>query len=70
MRDILLAAIVFGSIPFIFYRPHVGILMWAWLSYMTPYRFTWTFAYDFRFALMIAAVTSPTMNAAYTPTRG
>ena len=57
MRDILLTAIVFGSIPFIFYRPHLGILVWAWLSYMTPYRYTWFFAYDFRFAFLIAAVT-------------
>ena len=57
MRDLVLAAIVFGSIPFIFYRPYVGVLVWAWLSYMSPHRFTWTFAYDFRFALVIAAVT-------------
>ena len=57
MRDILLAAIVFGSIPFIFYRPHIGVLVWAWISYMTPHRFTWGFAYDFRFAMVIAAVT-------------
>ena len=57
MRDLLLAAIVFGSIPFIFYRPHLGVLVWAWLSYMTPYRYTWSFAYDFRFALVIAVVT-------------
>ena len=57
MRDILLAAIVFGSIPFIFYRPHIGVLVWAWLSYMTPYRYTWSFAYDLRFALVIAMVT-------------
>ncbi len=57
MRDILLAAMVFGSIPFIFYRPHIGVLVWAWLSYMTPYRYTWSFAYDLRFALVIAMVT-------------
>ena len=57
MRDILLTAIVFGSIPFIFYRPHIGVLVWAWLSYMTPYHYTWSFAYDLRFALVIAAVT-------------
>ena len=57
MRDILLTLIVFGSIPFIFYRPHIGVLVWAWLSYMTPYRYTWSFAYDFRFVLVIAVVT-------------
>ncbi len=57
MRDILLTLIVFGSIPFIFYRPHIGVLVWVWLSFMTPHRYTWSFAYDFRFALVIAAVT-------------
>lgn len=57
MRDILLATIVFGSVPFILQRPHIGVLMWVWLSFMSPHRYTWTFAYDFRFAMMIAAVT-------------
>lgn len=57
MRDLLLTAIVFGSIPFIFYRPHIGVLVWVWLTFMTPFNYAWAFAVDFRFAFMIAAIT-------------
>ncbi len=57
MRDLLLTAAVLGSIPFIFYRPHIGVLVWVWLSFMTPFNYAWTFAVDFRFAFIIAAVT-------------
>lgn len=54
MRDILITLIVFGSIPFIFRRPYIGILMWAWLSYMNPHRLAYGFAYDMPFAQVIA----------------
>lgn len=54
MRDILLTLIVFGSIPFIFKRPYIGILMWAWLSYMNPHRLAYGFAYNMPFAQIIA----------------
>ncbi|MBF8273000.1 MAG: O-antigen polymerase [Magnetococcales bacterium] len=57
MRDLLLTLIVFGSLPLIFVRPHYGVYMWAWLTYMTPHRLTWGFAYDFRFNYFVAIVT-------------
>ena len=57
MRDILVTAIVFGALPFIFKRPWIGILLWCWLSYMNPHRQTWGFAYDFPFAFVTAIVT-------------
>lgn len=57
MRDLLLTAIIFGSIPFILHRPHLGVLMYIWLSVMNPHRLTWTFAHDFGFAAIIAIVT-------------
>lgn len=57
MRDLLIFAIVFGSIPFILKRPVVGVLMFTWLSLMNPHRLTYGAAYDFPFAAMIAAVT-------------
>ncbi len=57
MRDLLLTAIVFGSIPFILYRPHLGVLVYVWLSVMNPHRLTWSFAHDFGFAAIIALVT-------------
>jgi len=57
LRDILVTAIVFGSLPFILRRPHVGILMWVWISVMNPHRLAWGFAWDFQFAALIAGVT-------------
>ena len=57
MRDILVTAIVFGALPFIFRRPWIGILLWCWLGYMNPHRQTWGFAYDFPFAMITAIVT-------------
>lgn len=57
MRDLLVTAIVFGVLPFIFKRPWIGILLWCWLGYMNPHRQTWGFAYDFPFAFICAIVT-------------
>jgi probable O-glycosylation ligase (exosortase A-associated) len=57
MRDLLVTAIVFGILPFIFKRPWLGILLWSWLGYMNPHRQTWGFAYDFPFAFIVGIVT-------------
>jgi probable O-glycosylation ligase (exosortase A-associated) len=57
MRDILVAAIVFGLLPLIFKRPYIGILMWVWISVMNPHTQGWGFATTFPFAALIAAVT-------------
>ncbi|WP_421862726.1 putative O-glycosylation ligase, exosortase A system-associated [Motiliproteus sp.] len=54
MRDLLVAAIIFGSIPFIFKRPFIGALMWCWISYMVPHRLGWGFAQTLPAALLIA----------------
>jgi probable O-glycosylation ligase (exosortase A-associated) len=56
MRDIALTAVVFGSIPLIFMRPWIGVLVWTWLAYMNPQRLTYGFAYDFQFSLLIGLV--------------
>ncbi|MEW6513519.1 MAG: putative O-glycosylation ligase, exosortase A system-associated [Pseudomonadota bacterium] len=57
MRDLLLTAIVFGSIPFILRNPFIGLLMWVWLGIMNPHRLTWGFAYDLPFAQIVAITT-------------
>lgn len=57
MRDIVLTALVFGALPFILVRPHLGVLMYIWLSVMNPHRLTWGFAYDLNFASIVAAAT-------------
>ena len=57
MRDILVTLLIFGSIPFIIRRPHIGVLVWSWIGYMNPHRLAFGFAYSFPFAAIIGIVT-------------
>jgi probable O-glycosylation ligase (exosortase A-associated) len=54
MRDVLITLIVFASLPFIFKRPSVGVVMWIWISVMNPHSQGWGFARTFPFAAIIA----------------
>ena len=56
MRDVLIFMLVFGSLPFILRRPHIGILVWSWLAFMSPHRLSWGIAYDFQFSAVVALV--------------
>lgn len=57
MRSILVALLIFGSLPVIVVKPHTGVLVWSWIGYMNPHRLTWGFAYDFPFAMVVGLVT-------------
>jgi probable O-glycosylation ligase (exosortase A-associated) len=57
MRSLLVALLVFGSLPIILIKPHVGVLVWSWIGYMNPHRLTWGFTYDFPFAMVVGVVT-------------
>jgi putative inorganic carbon (HCO3(-)) transporter len=57
MRDIALATFLLGSLPFILWRPVLGVFLWVWVSVMSPHRLTYGFAYDFGFAQPIAIAT-------------
>jgi probable O-glycosylation ligase (exosortase A-associated) len=57
MRSILVALVVFGSLPVILIKPHVGVLVWSWIGYMNPHRLTWGFTYEFPFALVVGVAT-------------
>ena len=54
MRDILLTAFIVGLLPLAVKRPFIGLLMWVWISLMSPGRLTWGFAYALPFAQMTA----------------
>ncbi len=54
MRDIILTLLVFGSLPFILRNPYVGVLVWSWLSYMSPHKLTWGFASSMPYAQIVA----------------
>ena len=57
MRDLLLAILIFGTIPFILRQPFVGLLVWVVLSMLNPHRFTFGWAYSKPFAQIIAVCT-------------
>ena len=67
MRDIVVTAIIFGLLPVILWRPHVGVLVWTWIGFMNPHRLTWGFAYDMPFALIVALVTLVSMLSSREP---
>ena len=57
MRDVVLTLVIFSTLPFILWRPHIGVLVWTWIGFMNPHRLTWGFAYDMPFAMIVALVT-------------
>ncbi len=57
MRDFFVAAIILGSMPICLFSPYWGVLMWYWVSYFNPHRFTWSFAYDLPVAFLVAVPT-------------
>jgi probable O-glycosylation ligase (exosortase A-associated) len=57
MRDVIVLAIILGSVPVCLFYPYFGILMWSWVAYFNPHRFTFGMAYDFPVAQAIAIPT-------------
>lgn len=57
MRALVVIIIILSSLPFILFRPNVGIMVWAWLGFMNPHRLAWGFARTFPFAEVVAFAT-------------
>jgi len=57
MRDLLIAVIIFGTLPFVLARPYIGLYLYSWLSYMNPHRLAYGFAYSFPWAYITAMAT-------------
>src|ERR1700685_2913790 len=57
MRDFIVMAIILGSAPICLVSPYYGVLMWYWVTYFNPHRFTWGYSYTFPVALVIAVPT-------------
>jgi len=57
MRDLLVASIVFGVLPFIFKRPFWGILLLAGLGYMNPHRLCYGFMLNMPVVQIVAIAT-------------
>ena len=48
LRDILVVSIVIAGCLAALQRPWIGVMLWTWLSVMSPHRYTWSFAYELR----------------------
>lgn len=57
MRDLLVAGVVFGLLPFVLRRPFWGILLMAWLGYMNPHRLCYGFVLGLPVVQIVAIVT-------------
>ncbi len=57
MRDLFVAAVIFGVLPMVLRRPQFGIYLWCWISYMNPHRLAYGFAMNFPWAYTIALAT-------------
>jgi putative inorganic carbon (HCO3(-)) transporter len=57
IRDIVVLAIILGSLPICFLRPFYGIGLWTVVAFMNPHRMSWGVARDFPVAELIAVAT-------------
>jgi putative inorganic carbon (HCO3(-)) transporter len=57
MRDIIVLVIILGSVPICFMRPYFGAMMWIWVAYFNPHRFTYGMAYNFPVSTVIGVPT-------------
>ena len=57
MRDYIVLAILLLSVPVALVNPYYGVLMWSWLAYFNPHRYTWGVAREFPVAIVIAIPT-------------
>lgn len=69
MRDLLVTAIVLGTLPFVFRHAWIGVLLWTWISVMNPHRLAWSFAYNAPFAAMAAGATFIALVTSKDPVR-
>lgn len=57
MRDLVLAVIVFGLLPFVLKRAHWGVYLSAWLGYMNPHRLCYAFMFTTPVVMIVAVTT-------------
>ena len=56
LRDIALALVLAGLFPLGVMHPWIGVMLWSWLSLMSPHRMTFGFMYDAPVSMMSGVV--------------
>ena len=67
MKSALVALLIFIWMPFILFKPHVGVLVWNWVSHMAPHAYTYGFAASFPFLVFVGFLTLAGMIFAREP---
>lgn len=57
LRSLFILMMVVGTVPMIFIKPHVGILIWSWISYMNPHRISYGFISQLPMLDLVAGAT-------------
>jgi len=57
MRGLFITVLLLSLLPVVFFKPHIGILVWSWVSHMNPHAITYGFAHSFPFLDLTAACT-------------
>lgn len=57
MRDIILAIVLAVLAPLGLLHPWMGVMLWSWVSLMSPHRMTYGFMYDAPVAMLTGVVT-------------
>ena len=57
LRDLALVCVMLVAIPASFFRPWIGVLVFAWLGFMNPHKLGWGVTHDFQFALIVGFLT-------------
>ena len=57
MRDIILVLVMLPCLPFCFFRPFFGVLLWTFVAFLNPQSFVWGFAAALPLAQAVALAT-------------
>ena len=57
IRSLALLFVAFGLLPLAFISPFVGVLLWTWVSLMSPQELVWGFVAGIRWGVYILGVT-------------
>lgn len=58
MRSALVALLIFIWMPVMLFKPHIGVLVWNWVSHMVPHSYTYGFALTFPFLVLVGGLTA------------
>lgn len=57
MRNYILYLFLLGLVPQIFLQPYIGVLLYSWVSFMSPQRLVWSFPAAIPLAMITAVLT-------------